>query len=69
MRRWLTRFVGSVIHNLTPASGEKFLWGHHGMSFIRKEANGPLEIEFQIKNSQTGNSATAGWQSEHSSHR
>jgi hypothetical protein len=60
MRRWLTRFVGSVIHNLTPVSGERFLWGHHGMSFIRKEANGPLEIEFQAKNSQTGNSATAG---------
>jgi hypothetical protein len=55
-RRWLTRLVGPVIHNLTSVFGEKFLWGHHGISFIRKETNGPPELVFlQIKNNQTGN--------------
>jgi hypothetical protein len=49
MRSWLTRLVGSVIHNPTPVFGGKFLWGHHGKSFIRKEPNGPPELAFQIK--------------------
>jgi hypothetical protein len=53
MRSWLTWLVGSVIHNLTPAFGEKFLWRHHGMSFIGKESNKLPEHVFQIKNNQT----------------
>jgi len=55
MRSWFTRLVDSVIHNLTSVSGAKFLWGHHGMSFIRKEANGLSELVFQIKNNQNEN--------------
>ena len=53
MRSWLTWLVGSVIHNLTPAFGEKFLWRHHGMSFTGKEANKLPERVFQIKSNQT----------------
>jgi hypothetical protein len=49
MRSWLTWLVGSVIHNLTPAFGEKFLWRRHGMSFIGKESNTLPEQVFQIK--------------------
>jgi hypothetical protein len=49
MRSWLTPHVGSVIHNLTSVFGGKFLWGDHGMSFIRKEPNGSPELAFQIK--------------------
>ena len=36
--------VGSIIHNLASASGEKFVWAHHGMSFIGKEPNRPHEL-------------------------
>ena len=53
MRSWLTWLVGSVIHNLTPAFGEKFLWRHHGMSFTGKESNKLPERVFQIKSNQT----------------
>jgi hypothetical protein len=55
MRSWLTRLVDSVIHNLTSVFGGKFLWGHHGMSFIRKETNELSELVFQIKNNQNEN--------------
>ena len=55
MRSWLTWLVGSVMHNLTPAFGEKFFWGHHGMSFIGKETNELPELVFQLKNNQTAN--------------
>ncbi len=51
-RIWLVDFV---IHNLVPAFAEKFLWGRHAMSFIRRETNGPPEIAFQIKNNQAAN--------------
>jgi hypothetical protein len=58
MRSWLTWLVGSVMHNLTPAFGEKFFWGHHGMSFIGKETNALPELVFQLKNNQTANQNT-----------
>ena len=58
MRSWLIWPVDSVIHNLASAFGEKLLWGHHGMSFIREETNEPPEIVFQIKNNQIVNQVT-----------
>jgi hypothetical protein len=55
MRSWLTWLVGFVIHNLTPAFGEKFLWRHHGMSLHWEEPNALPEQVFQIKNNQSAN--------------
>jgi hypothetical protein len=55
IRRRLAWLVDFLIHDLTPASGGKWLWVRHVMSFPSEGGNRPPVLVLQIKNNQTAN--------------